>query len=147
MKTLTEKIKIELEGTDYQLLDSGESKRSKYWFLWDSKNGDMPTEIREDDYRVIKLRLSDHDAICGRSMADNQLIESFFNGSFEYSIDLDVDSDWTEEEVKEELSFNFNMSFDSFEVEEIGFGDVKISTKDQDLSFYFVSKYLTRNLK
>lgn len=148
MKTLTQLIEQELQETTFRIFDSAESKKSSYWFLWDSKNGEMPESTREDDYRLTKLRVSDHDAMCGRSMSDNEIIEECFSGELNYNVELDfIDTDSEEGEVREALEESFEMSFNDFSIEEISFCGCKIATKNYDAARLFKAKALTKNLK
>jgi len=134
MITTTSKINNLLENTNYSLIETGESKNSNYWFLWDNSNGSIPENgIKEDD--AIKLRVSNHDAICGRSLTKYEVVYNFYPKTG-YEITLNLDS-WIEgletEEVVEELNDTFDFDFSIIEIEEINGCQITFNVQDQKL--------------
>lgn len=118
MRTATLKIKELLENTNYSLIETGESKSSNYWFLWDNSNGKFPENgIKEDD--AIKLRVSNHDAICGRSMTRYEVVYNFHHQK-DYQVTINTGC-WldTNEEAFSELNDMFDFDFSKTEIEEI----------------------------
>jgi len=151
MTTLTAKIQEELKGTDFQILGEASSKMSQYWYLWNNANGEMPEVANEDDSRLMKIRYSNHDAMCGRSKSDNEVINYGYSTSSSYfnviNVEIDVNpEDMTDEEIKEELESAFEMSFENFDIEDKGFFSVKLETKDFDLFETLVAKVLINGI-
>jgi len=150
---LTEKIQQRLKGTKFQLLGKSGSKMSEYWYLWNKENGKMPETAKEDDPRLIKIRYSNHDAMCGRSKSDNEVINYGYTtvkGNYYNVINLELDfdaEDLSDEELKDELENEFEMSFEDFEIEEKGFYSVKLENKNFDSFETLVAIILTKNLK
>lgn len=118
MRTATLKIKELLENTNYSLIETGESKSSNYWFLWDNTLGKFPKNgIKENE--AIKLRVSNHDAICGRSMTRYEVVYNFHHQK-DYQVTINTGC-WldTDEEAFSELNDMFDFDFSKTEIEEI----------------------------
>ena len=134
MKATTSKINELLENTTFSLIETGESKSSNYWFLWDNSNGTFPENgINEND--AIKLRVSNHDAICGRSLTKYEVVYDF-HPKTGYQVTLNLDS-WIEEleneEVMQELNDTFNFDFSAIEVEEIQGCQITFNIQEQKI--------------
>lgn len=134
MKTTTYKINELLENTTFSLIETGESKSSNYWFLWDNSNGDFPKNgINEND--AIKLRVSNHDAICGRSLTKYEVVYDFYIKTG-YQVTLNLDC-WIEglekEEIMIELNETFNFDFSKIEIEEINGCQITFNIQEQEI--------------
>ena len=132
MRTTTSKINELLENTNYSLIETGESKSSNYWFLWDNSNGSIPeNKIKEDD--AIKLRVSNHDAICGRSLTKYEVVYNFYPKTG-YEVTLNLDS-WIEglenEEIMQELNDTFDFDFSTIQIEEINGCQITFNIQDK----------------
>ncbi|MFW6272848.1 MAG: hypothetical protein ACOC2U_03615 [bacterium] len=153
MKTLTAKIQDQIEGTKFQILGTAKSKMSEYWYLWNNENGEMPETTKEDDPLLTKIRYSNHDAMCGRSKSDNEVVNEGYvtpKGNYYNVINLELDfdaEDLTDEELTEELESEFGMTFENFDIEDKGFYSTKLQTKDFDSFETLVAIILTKNLK
>jgi len=150
MNETTKILKRELEGINYQILDIVESKTSTYWYIWNSEFGEIPFETNENDYRVKKLRFSNHDAICERSYADFEVVAEF--GCSSWGTILVDGNEWLEDYSKEDIlailkelyDFNFNMEM----IEDDGPYGTKIkvcTNKYQELTAKLFLQYLLNN--
>ena len=152
MKTTTLKLKELLEKTQYQLIDNGESKSSNYWYLWDSGiNGEFDFEkgVKEDDIQILKLRVSDHEAMTFRSMTNNEVLFDFYPKSG-YELTLNLDS-WIEgldeKEIFNQLNDEFEFDFIETKIIEVNGSQVKISIFEQELFENICAIVLFKNLQ
>lgn len=147
MRELTEAIEKKIEKTSYKLVGTAESKSSNYWYLWNESDfGPAPETCLENDHHLIKLRFSNHDAICGRSLAKHEVVAEFYEGIASINIATDTDySDYSLEEAISELNEyeDYDFNFTSDNVVELGCYDVKVEIEDYE---ELVAELLTKNL-
>ncbi len=71
----------------YIVIDYKESKSSTYIYV--ALESFKDKEVDEDDSNVFKFRISNHDAMCGRSMACADVVLNYFH-ELGYEINIDM---------------------------------------------------------
>lgn len=140
MNTIENELKIYLPE-ELKIFDVCESETSTYFYLI-NKDDDI-SELNEDDNRLIKLRLSNHEAMTYRSWSHFEIIYSCDNNGIFYI------NEKGENITKEYLSEKYNMflsDFDNFEIEQEK-GNAILSSKDYSKIDKFFAKKLIHYLE
>jgi len=102
MENLIKKaIENKLPETHF-LVDTCSSKASHYFYIAETKFSGI--EFKEDDNRLFKGRISTHDAICGRSFANCEILLTYYRSELEVNLEQLGFELYDEDEIENEIN-------------------------------------------